>query len=47
MKLLLLGILYFFIFCFVILLVMVYKAPEYIETENGTLIPKPQSSQDS
>lgn len=44
---LLLGILYIFICCFVVLMILVYKAPEYIETEDGTLIPKPEVSQGS
>lgn len=35
----LLGILYFLIICFSILSILVFYAPEYIEKEDGTLVP--------
>ena len=42
-RFLLLGMLYFLMGCFAILLLLVHKAPEYIEAENGALIPKPEN----
>jgi hypothetical protein len=41
-KLLLFGILYFFIISFVVFIIIIHNAPEYIEKEDGSLIPKPR-----
>jgi len=39
-KLLLFGILYFFIISFIVFIIIIHNAPEYIEKEDGSLIPK-------
>lgn len=38
-NLFLFGLFYFFILCFIFLIIMVIKAPEYIENEDGTMYP--------
>lgn len=38
-NLFLFGLFYFFILCFVSLIIIVIKAPEYIENEDGTMCP--------
>ncbi len=38
-KIFLFGMFYFFILCFVLLLILVVKAPTYVEKEDGTLFP--------
>lgn len=41
-KLLLFGILYFFIVSFIVFIIIIHRAPEYTEGEDGSLIPKPR-----
>jgi hypothetical protein len=41
-KLVLFGILYFFIVSFIVFVLIIHNAPEYIEREDGSLIPKPR-----
>ena len=38
-NLFLFGLLYFFILCFILLMILVFKAPEYIENEDGSMYP--------
>jgi hypothetical protein len=33
------GLFYFFILCFVLLTILVLKAPEYIENDDGSMYP--------
>jgi hypothetical protein len=35
----LLGVLYFYILCFILVVIIILKAPEFIELEDGTLVP--------
>ena len=44
-NLFLFGLFYFFILCFVILMILVFKAPEYIENEDGSMYPVMQKKQ--
>ena len=38
-NLFLFGLFYFFILCFILLMILVFKAPEYIENEDGSMYP--------
>jgi len=38
-NLFLFGLIYFFILCFILLMILVFKAPEYIENEDGSMYP--------
>lgn len=46
LKIVLFGLLYFFLFCFGILLILIYKAPEYVEMPDGSMMPKPKEKGD-
>jgi hypothetical protein len=36
-NLFLFGLFYFFILCFILFMILVFKAPEYIENEDGSM----------